>query len=269
MILDTLVATTRERLAVRKAALPEDVLRARVQRVAPPRDFLQSLAQPGVAIIAEIKRASPSRGMLNTALEPRSLALDYARGGADALSILTEETRFHGSLTDLILARQALDAAGYALPILRKDFILDPYQLLEARVAGADAILLIVAALDDATLTNLHAQALDLGMTPLIEVHTRDELHRALALKPRVIGINNRDLRDFTVSLEVTRTLRPLIPPSYLVVSESGIHSPEEMRLLASWGVDAALIGESLVTAPDPVAQLRALKEAGCKEACR
>ncbi len=269
MILETLVSATRERLAVRQSIEPEGALRERIRASAPPRDFIQGLARPGVSLIAEMKRASPSRGALNMALEPSQLAVDYARGGADALSILTEETYFQGSLGDLILARQALEGAGYALPILRKDFIVHPYQLLEARAAGADAVLLIAALLDDETLASLYAQSLDLGLTPLIEVHTREELERALALRPRVIGINNRDLRDFSVSLEATRLLRPLVPPSCLVVSESGIRTPEEMRLLAAWGVDAALIGEGLVTAPDPIAQLRALKQAGCEEVRR
>lgn len=263
MILDTLLAATRQRLAERKAALPEDVLRGRLVGLAPPRALLQRLAQPGVSIIAEVKRASPSRGALNMGLEPGSLALDYARGGADALSVLTEETRFHGSLADLAAVRSALDGAGQALPLLRKDFIVDAYQLLEARLAGADAVLLIVAALDDATLARLHQEALDLGLTPLIEVHHADELPRALALAPALVGINNRDLRDFSVSLDTTRRLRPLIPRPCLVVSESGIHAPEQMRALAALEVDAALIGESLVTASDPVATLRALKEAG------
>lgn len=266
MILDDLVSATRERLAVRKALVPEGALRERLRAMGEPRDFAHCLARPGVSIIAEIKRASPSRGALNMTLEPNQLAVEYAQGGADALSVLTEETRFCGSLTDLILVRQALDAAGYALPILRKDFIIDFYQLLEARAAGADAVLLIVAALDGESLAALYAQSLDLGLTPLVEVHTRAELERALALRPRVIGINNRDLRDFSISLETTHLLRPLVPPSCLVVSESGIRTPAEMNRLASWRVDAALIGESLVTAPSAAAHLRALKEAALQE---
>lgn len=266
MILNDLVASTRERLAARQSIVPASALWRRIRVAKPTRDFAQRLAGPGMAIIAEIKRASPSRGVLNRTLEPGSLAVRYAQGGAEALSVLTEETRFYGSLTDLILARQALDAAGYDLPILRKDFIVDPYQLLEARAAGADAVLLIAAVLEGEALASLYAQALDLGLTPLVEVHTREELERALALRPRVIGINNRNLGDFSISLETTRLLRPLVPPPCLVVSESGIHSPEEMRLLAAWGVNAVLIGESLVTAPDPTAHLRALKEAVSQE---
>lgn len=263
MILDALLAATRERLEARKVALPEGLLRERLQGLAPPRGLLAALAEPGVSIIAEVKRASPSRGALNLDLEPERLALDYARGGADALSVLTEETHFRGSLPDLEAVRRALDGAGAPLPLLRKDFILDRYQLVEARLAGADAALLIVAALDDAQLAALFQAALDLALTPLVEVHDRAELRRALVLEPPLIGINNRDLRDFTVSLETTRRLRPLIPPNCRVVSESGIRAPEQMRALAEMGVDAALIGESLVTAPDPAALLRALKEAG------
>lgn len=263
MILDALLTTTRERLAVRQAALPEGLLRERLQGLPPPRGLLAALAQPGVSIIAEVKRASPSRGVLNLGLDPDRLALDYACGGADALSVLTEETHFRGSLDDLVAVRHALDSAGASLPLLRKDFIVDRYQLVEARLAGADAALLIVAALDDAQLADLFQAACDLALTPLVEVHDHAELQRALALDPSLIGINNRDLRDFSVSLEATRRLRPLIPPPCRVVSESGIHAPEQMRALAEMGVDAALIGESLVTAPDPAAALRALKEAG------
>lgn len=263
MILDVLLAATRARLTARMAALPAGLLHDRLQDLEPPRCLLSTLAQPGVSIIAEVKRASPSRGALNLSLDPERLALDYARGGADALSVLTEETHFHGSLDDLVAVRRALDGAKAALPLLRKDFVVDRYQLMEARLAGADAALLIVAALDDALLADLFQAACDLALTPLIEVHDRAELEHALALDPPLIGINNRDLRDFSVSLETTRRLRPLIPPSCLVISESGIRTPEQMRALAEMGVDAVLVGESLVTAPDPAAALRALKEAG------
>jgi len=263
MILDTLLAETRVRVAQSKATTPAEALREALAACPPPRDLLAVLKRPGVAIIAEVKRASPSKGALNLGLAPAQTALSYTSGGADAISVLTEPGRFQGRLADLTVARRALDGAGCPRPLLRKDFILDPYQLLEARAAGADAVLLIVAALDDATLGHLIGQALALGLTPLVEVHNREELARALALHPPLIGVNNRSLADFTVDLAATRELRPLIPPGCLVVSESGIHDPAQMRELARLGGDAALIGEALVTAPDPVAKLRELADAG------
>jgi indole-3-glycerol phosphate synthase len=263
MILDEIIADTRRALARRQQAEPESALRARLDAAPRPRDMAQSLRAPGVSVIAEVKRASPSRGGLNLTLEPAALAATYARAGADAISVLTEESRFRGSLADLVEARRGLQAAEAPRPLLRKDFIVETYQLLEARLAGADAVLLIVAALDDATLARLLREALELGLTPLVEVHAEQELQRALPLQSPLIGINNRNLADFSVSLDVTRRLRPLVPPDCVVVAESGIHAPEQMRELAAWGVDAALIGEALVTAPDPGARLRELKEAG------
>lgn len=263
MMLDEILANTRATLQARQRAAPEAALRAQAESRPAPLDLAAHLRGPGVAIIAEIKRASPSRGALNLALDPKTLAATYAASGADALSVLTEPLRFHGSLEDLAAARQGMLEAGLACPILRKDFILDPYQLLEARCWGADAVLLIVAILDDATLARLYRGALDLGLTPLVEVHDGGDLARALPLRPAVIGINNRNLKDMTVDLETTRRLRSLIPPSVLVVAESGIHTTEHMRTLAALRVDAALIGEALVTAPDPAGTLRALKEAG------
>jgi indole-3-glycerol phosphate synthase len=263
MILDDLLAAARTRVAQRRALVPEERLREELATAPPPRDFAQALRGPGVAIIAEIKRASPSRGALNLGLAPETLAVTYATAGAAAISVLTEESRFRGSLADLRAARRALEGAGRLAPLLRKDFILDPYQLLEARVWGADAVLLIAAALEDGLLARLFCEAQALGLTPLVEVHTAEELARVLPLRPPVMGINNRDLRDFTVSLEVTRKLRPLIPPGILVIAESGIHGAAEMRALAAMGVDAALVGEALVTAADPAAKLRLLQEAG------
>jgi len=180
-----------------------------------------------------------------------------------AISVLTEASRFGGSLADLRAARAALDAAGLDCPLLRKDFIVDAYQLLEARLNGADATLLIVAALDAAELAQLYAQALDLGLTPLVEVHDGRELEVALALNPILVGVNNRDLRTFEVDLNTSLRLRPLIPPTCAMLAESGVHAPEQMRQLAEAGVDAALIGEALVTAGDPAARLAELLEAG------
>ena len=263
MILDEILATTRVGLVERKAALPEGALWDKALATPPPREFGAVLRSPGVSIIAEIKHASPSRGVMNAALRPEEMAVSYASAGAAAISVLTEETRFCGSLSDLRETRDGLEHAGLARPLLRKDFIVDRYQILEARAWGADAVLLIVAALDGDDLADLFAFALELGLTPLVEVHDSVELDRALALHPPIIGMNNRNLRDFSVDLDVTRRLRSRIPAECVTVSESGIRDPEDMRVLASLGVDAALIGEALVTAPDPAARLKELLEAG------
>ena len=263
MILDTIITDTRVRLAARKAKCPEGVLWERLDRAPPPLDLSHYLKRPGVSIIAEVKRASPSRGALNLDLEPAALAVAYASAGAQAISILTEQSYFRGSLGDLDQARRGLAAARIERPLLCKDFVIDSYQLLEARISGADAILLIVAVLDNESLAALLEEALALGVTPLVEVHNERELAQALALDPPIVGINNRDLSDFAVDLEVTRRLRPLIPPKVVVVSESGIHQTAQMRQLSELQVDAALIGQALVTAPDPMAKLKELKEAG------
>jgi indole-3-glycerol phosphate synthase len=208
-----------------------------------------------VRLIAEIKFASPSRGVLRTDIDAVQLASIYASNGAAALSVLTDSKFFHGSLATLARVREVC-----GLPLLRKDFILSPAQVYETRACGADAILLIVAALPmDAELADVHALAIDLGLTPLVEVHTRAELDRALRLDPKVIGVNNRDLRTFAVSLDTTAALRPHIPPGITVVSESGIATPDDMARLAALDVDAALVGEALVTAPDIGAKVREL----------
>jgi indole-3-glycerol phosphate synthase len=263
MILDELAAVTRTALIARKLRRPEQTLLAQLSDAPPPLDFATALRRPGVSVIAEVKRASPSRGALNLGLEPAELAVAYARAGADGISVLTEESHFRGSLDDLVSAREGLSAAGLACPILRKDFVVDSYQLAEARLAGADAILLIAAILGDRDLGVLFDGALSVGLTPVVEVHTEQELMRVLTLDPPIVGINNRDLRDFSVSLDTTRRLRPLIPQGCLVVSESGIAGPDAMGELAVLGVDAALIGEALVTADEPAARLRELKEGG------
>jgi len=263
MILDRILAATRRDLPQRQRAVPASTLEVACSEQTPALDMLAALRAPGVGVIAECKRASPSKGALNLGIEPSELGLSYAKAGCAALSILTEPRYFRGSGQDLLDARESLAAAGCPRPLLRKDFIVDRYQLLEARAWGADAALLIVAALSDGELAELFAAACDLGLTPLIEVHNSAELERALTLDPPLIGVNNRNLHDFSVSLETTRALRPLIPEGIVVVSESGIHQPAEMRELADMRVDAALVGESLVTADDPAAQLRVLREAG------
>lgn len=263
MILERILEDTRRDLRARQERVPIDALRERLPGAPPARDFAAALRGRGVRVIAEIKRASPSRGALNLDVQPAELALTYAGAGAAAISVLTEPHYFQGALEDVQQVRSALDAAGQAVPLLRKDFIIDPYQLLEARLAGADAVLLIAGALADEALHRLYPQALELGLMPLVEVHDQGELERALALHPRVVGINNRDLRTFQVDLETTLRLRPMIPPDVVVVAESGIRSPADMRRLAEAGVQAVLVGEALVTAPDPKAVLQELVEAG------
>ncbi|MFP3895354.1 MAG: indole-3-glycerol phosphate synthase TrpC [Anaerolineales bacterium] len=263
MILDEIVADVRAALKERKTDHSQRGLEERVEEMAPPIDLRAFLGRPGVSIIAEVKRASPSRGALNMGLDPAQLAILYASAGAQAISVLTEERHFYGRLADLADVRRALDETDVACPILRKDFIVDPYQLLEARAYGADAVLLIAAVLETSTLEALMRAALSLGLTPLVEVHDKVELEAILPLEPPVIGINNRNLKDFTVDLATTEKLVSHIPNSSLIVSESGIHGVDQMRRLSALGVDAALIGEALVTAADPAATLRELQEAG------
>ena len=220
-----------------------------------PRDFLAALKNhPRIPVIAEIKRASPSAGTIREAVDPAALALDYQAGGAAALSVLTDKTFFSGSLKDLALAREAAD-----LPVLRKDFILDRLQLYEARSAGADAVLLIAAALDRDQLGDLYLEALELGLTPLIEVHDREELPPVLNLKPDLIGINNRDLKTMKVDLGTSLELRRMIPAETMVVAESGVSSPAEVLALRRGGLDAFLIGSALMRAPDPKVALASL----------
>jgi indole-3-glycerol phosphate synthase len=261
-VLAQIVQGTREELARRKRERPPDELEALVQdgavdETAPVRArgaFRAALAADGISVIAEFKRRSPSAGALREGARPEELVRAYERGGARALSVLTEGPSFGGSLDDLRAARGVTE-----LPILRKDFVVDRYQLLEARLAGADAALLIVAALADSELAALHEAARALGLDVLVEVHDAGELERALALQPEIVGINNRDLRDFSVDVARTRALRQAIPDGVVVVSESGIGSTGQLRELEREGVDAVLVGESLMRAPDPARALDAL----------
>ncbi len=231
-----------------------------------PRDFVALLqnnrveGKPG--LIAELKRASPSKGLLAPHLDLLHAADIYAANGAAAISVLTDETFFQGSLDTL---RSLRFVKKIGLPLLRKDFIIDASQLYEARVNGADAVLLIAAALtDEARLADLHALALELGLTPLVEVHNRVETERVLKLKDlRLVGINNRDLDTFNVTLETTEALRPLIPAGITVVAESGIFTSKDVERLDRAGVDAVLVGEALVTAPDIAARVRELSGIG------
>jgi indole-3-glycerol phosphate synthase len=258
-VLQEILQSTREELEPRKRELPQRLLEDRAQAAEraggrrPPGSFRAALTEPGMAVIAEFKRRSPSAGTLRKQADLREVLSAYEHGGASALSVLTEQPNFGGSLEDLRSARDLC-----ALPLLRKDFIIDEYQLHEARAADADAVLLIVAALEEAELRSLHAAARTLGMDVLVEVHDRDELERALGLGAELIGINNRDLRDFSVDVGRTTLLMGAVPAGVTVVSESGISSAGQLRGLAQDGVQAVLVGESLMRAPDP---RRALEE--------
>jgi indole-3-glycerol phosphate synthase len=221
----------------------------------PPRDFHGALADPGaLSLIAEVKRRSPGAGAIRPGLDPAELATRYAGGGARALSVLTDGPHFQGSLEDLVRVREAV-----ALPCLRKDFVLEPVQLFEARAAGADAVLLIVRILADGPLRELRLLAEALGMAVLVEAHDREEVARAVASGTRLLGVNNRDLATFTTDLEVTLGLLDAVPEEVVLVSESGIRTGADAERLAAAGVDAILVGEALVRAEDPEALAREL----------
>jgi indole-3-glycerol phosphate synthase len=253
-ILDEIVATTREDVARRRRAVPESELAAGGRgRVAGA--FAAALAAPALAVIAEHKRRSPSAGPIRPGSSVGALARAYERGGAAAMSVLTEERHFDGSLEDLLEAGRAC-----ALPLLRKDFIVDSYQLAEAAWAGAAAVLLIVAALEPAALRSLHDEAGKRGLDALVEVHDEAELEVALGAGAAIVAINNRDLRDFSVEIERTFSLRDAVPDGVLVVSESGISTPAHLARLQRHGVHAALVGERLMRAADPAAELVALR---------
>ena len=267
--LDEIFAHKRTEIAGQKAALPLAELTALAAAAPSPRDFIAALrqARPGPALIAEIKRGSPSRGLLVADFDPLRLAAIYADNGAAAISVLTDERFFGGSLDDLrAVAEQMRSRRAQGLPLLRKDFIFDPYQVYQARAAGADAILLIVASLAPALLAELLALAHALGMAALVETHDEAELEIALASRARLVGINNRNLHDFTVSLETTKRLARRVPAEVCLVAESGIFTAEDAARLAGVeregggrGVDAILVGEALVTAADVAAKVRAL----------
>jgi indole-3-glycerol phosphate synthase len=254
-VLERIVDATRADVARRRAAVPLAELEHRASGTREDRPFSEALTLPGISVIAEHKRRSPSAGEIRRDATVVDIVGAYERGGAAALSILTEERHFGGSLDDLRQAR-----AASALPILRKDFVVDPYQVYESTVAGADAILLIVAALDDDDLSLLHREALGLDLDVLVEVHDEEELERALeVVDADVIGINNRDLTDFTVDVERTYELLSDVPAGKTVVSESGFSSREQLDDLERVGVDAVLVGEGLMRAPDVEGACRAL----------
>ena len=253
--MDQLIAGAREGVEARRADLSQADLEARLSGRREDRPFSEALTRPGLSLIAEFKRRSPSAGALaSDAIDLAAQVAAYERGGAAALSVLTDERHFGGSLEDLRAARAACD-----LPIIRKDFIVDPYQLYEAAVNGADAVLLIVAALSDENLRALYQEARSIDLDCLVEVHDDAELERALEAGAEVIGINNRNLDDMSVDIGTTYELMPDVPAGKTVVAESGISGREELAELDRVGVDAVLIGGALMTSPDPEAKVREL----------
>jgi indole-3-glycerol phosphate synthase len=253
-VLERIVAETRREVERRRREQPLDGAVPRPGGHAGGGRFSEALARPGIGVIAEFKRRSPSAGPLRENPDLREIVAAYARGGAVALSVLTEGPNFDGSLDDLRVAGSVCE-----LPRLRKDFIVDPYQLQEALAAGADAVLLIVAALEQSQLAALHGQALALHLDVLVEVHDRGELRRALDAGGEIIAINNRDLRDFSVDVERTERLMGGMPAGVTVVSESGIAAPEQLERLRGLGVQAVLVGEALMRSTDPEMALRKL----------
>jgi indole-3-glycerol phosphate synthase len=252
-VLDDIVAGVREDLARRQAETTEAELRGRLLDVPPALDPMPSFRAAGSSVIAEVKRRSPSRGDLAEIADPAALAAAYQRGGAAAVSVLTEERRFGGSLDDLYAVRAAVD-----VPVLRKDFVVDPYQLLEARAAGADLVLLIVSALDDDRLERLHDLAQELGLTPLVEVHDEPEAERALAVDAALVGVNARDLRTLEVDPATFGKVAPLLTDA-VRVAESGVAGPDDVRRLVAEGADVVLVGEALVRDGDPEAAVRSM----------
>jgi indole-3-glycerol phosphate synthase len=256
MILDEILDNKRTEVAERKRATPSKALEALARSASAPRDFLAALAggRQSIRLIAEYKRASPSKGAIRADLGPTQAGRLYESAGAAAISVLTDEKFFSGRLDDLRVVRE-----GAAIPVLRKEFIIDPWQLLETRAAGADAVLLIVAALDDTQLRDFREQAFDSGMHCLVEVHDEKELERALDSGAAIVGINNRDLRSFRVDLGTTFRLRAAIPQDKVVVSESGIAGRADVLRLQEAGVDAMLVGETLMRRQNPADAVKEL----------
>jgi indole-3-glycerol phosphate synthase len=262
-VLDSILEGVRTDVARREAELPFDELKQRAAKAAPPRNALAALKAPGIGVIAEVKRRSPSAGELATIADPAELARAYAEGGARAISVLTEERRFGGSLADFDAVRAVVD-----VPLLRKDFVVSPYQVHEARLHGADLVLLIVAALEQNVLVSLLDRVESLGMTALVEVHTAEEADRALEAGALVIGINARNLHTLEVDREVFGRIAPGLPIEVLKIAESGVRGPADLMAYAGAGADAVLVGEGLVTSGDPRSAVTQLVTAGSHPAC-
>ncbi|WP_020671567.1 indole-3-glycerol phosphate synthase TrpC [Amycolatopsis nigrescens] len=262
-VLEDIVEGVRADLAEREAALPFDELKRRAAEAAPPRDVMAALQESAVGVIAEVKRRSPSKGDLAQITDPAALAKDYEDAGARVISVLTEQRRFGGSLADLDAVRAAVD-----IPVLRKDFIVSPYQVHEARLHGADMVLLIVAALEQNALSALLDRVESLGMTALVEVHNAEEADRALEVGAKVMGINARNLHTLEVDREVFGRLAPGLPMEVIKIAESGVRGPGDLMAYAGHGADAILVGEGLVASGDPKGALVKLVTAGSHPAC-
>jgi indole-3-glycerol phosphate synthase len=263
-VLDEILVGVRADLAERQEQVPLDIVKERAARAVPALDAYARLRQAGVAVIAEVKRHSPSVGDLATIDNPATLATEYEAGGASVISVLTERHRFHGSLDDLVAVKTQVD-----VPVLRKDFIVTPYQVWEARAHGADVVLLIVAALDQNALVALLERTESLGMTALVEVHDEEEARRAVDAGARVIGVNARDLRTLTVDRDTFARIAPLLPESVVKVAESGVRGPRDLIAYASAGADAVLVGEGLVKSDNPRQAVADLVAAGAHPATR
>jgi indole-3-glycerol phosphate synthase len=257
-VLDEILAGVREDVAARQEQTPLEALREAAAAAPPPRDAYAALRAPGVGVIAEVKRASPSKGQLADIPDPADLAKEYAAGGARCVSVLTENRWFGGSLEDLVAVRSAV-----SVPLLRKDFVVSSYQVHEARAYGADLVLLIVAALEQNTLTGLLERIESLGMTPLVEVHTEEEADRALLAGARVIGVNARNLATLEVDRSVFERIAPGLPNNVVKIAESGVRGPHDLIRYAAAGADAVLVGEGLVTQKSPRDAVAELVTAG------
>ena len=263
-VLDEIIVGVRADLAERQAQTPLDDVKAKAQAQPSAKDGVRALRGDGVAVIAEVKRSSPSKGALAAIADPASLAGDYEQGGASVISVLTEQRRFGGSLQDLKEVRARVD-----IPVLRKDFIVTSYQLWEARAHGADLVLLIVAALEQDALVSLIERAESIGLTPLVEVHDEEEVTRAVDAGARIIGVNARDLRTLEVDRTTFARLAPLIPDNVVRIAESGVRGPHDLIAYANCGADAVLVGESLVTGKNPRDAVADLVAAGAHPAMR
>jgi indole-3-glycerol phosphate synthase len=263
-VLDDILDGVRADLAARQETAPLERLKEAAARAPSPRDVMAALSGPEVAVIAEVKRTSPSKGALAAIADPAGLASDYEAGGARIISVLTEQRRFGGSLEDLAAVRESVQ-----VPVLRKDFVVSSYQLWEARAYGADLVLLIVAALEQNALVSLVERAVSIGLVPLVEVHTQEELDRAVEAGATVLGINARNLRTLEVDRTVFTQLSPRVPDGIIKIAESGVRGPHDLLAYAAAGADAVLVGESLVTGKDPRSAVADLVTAGSHPALR
>ncbi|AQA05567.1 indole-3-glycerol phosphate synthase [Mycobacterium sp. MS1601] len=262
-VLDSIIEGVRADVAAREAIISLSEVKEAANAAPPPRDVMAALREPGIGVIAEVKRASPSRGQLANIADPADLARAYQSGGARIISVLTEERRFHGSLADLDVVRAAV-----TIPVLRKDFVVRPYQIHEARAHGADMLLLIVAALEQPALESLLERTESLGMTALVEVHTEEEASRALQAGAKVIGVNARDLKTLEVDRDCFARIAPGLPSDVIRVAESGVRGTADLLAYAGAGADAVLVGEGLVTSGDPRSAVADLVTAGAHPSC-